>query len=127
VAVNSEIRSGSSVGKPAESRISIFRPGTLRRFFAKLRMESSALRAAKSACAFRKFGAPLVDATSVSFPVGALDSRFELRSPLTAAFNNALSAVKFCRIVNVPPKSTTAIMRSVTSLCSMNLAAAARA
>ena len=127
VAVSSEMRSGSSVGKPAESKISILRPGIARRFLARLRMESSVLRAAKSACDCRKLDVIPEEATTVSGPVGIFDSTLAERNPLTAAFSSALSAVKFWRIVSVPLKSTTAINRSVASLSSMNLLAAARA
>jgi hypothetical protein len=38
-------------GKPDENSTTIFRPGTPRRFFAKLRTDSSMLRAPKSASA----------------------------------------------------------------------------
>src|SRR6266851_3223077 len=48
VAVSSESRSLVS-GNPAEKRINIFRPGTARRFFARLRTASSMVRAPKSA------------------------------------------------------------------------------
>ena len=44
VAVSSDIRSVVN-GNPAEKRISILRPGTARRFFARLRIDNSIVRA----------------------------------------------------------------------------------
>jgi hypothetical protein len=85
-------------GKPPENRITILRPGTLRRFLARLRTASSMLRAPKSASALlsddipmeEKFVGPRGDefveasATEVSGE-GAFGSTEEFFMPETAA------------------------------------------
>src|SRR5271165_408183 len=129
VAVSSEMRSGSSVGKPAEKRISILRPGTVRRFFARLRTASNMVRAPKSDSALLK-EEKLVEATMVEGMLAALCalvSMLDCFTPLTAAVRRSVLEVKFWRMVSVPPKSTTAIKRSAAAVLATNLAAAARA
>src|SRR5271167_4334305 len=108
VAVSSERISGSSVGKPAEKKINILRPGMARRFLARVRRESSALRAAKSDSDFWNAEAALLEAISVPSLESALEETLEEWSPLTAALRATVSEVKFWRMIRVPPKSTTA-------------------
>lgn len=77
-------------GKPPENRITIFRPGTLRRFLARLRTASSMLRAPKSASALLSEAIPsedkFVEATAMEASGGgALGSTAELFTPETAA------------------------------------------
>lgn len=47
-------------GKPAVNKISIFLPGTPRRFFAKVRIDSSIERVPKSASALLKLATPFI-------------------------------------------------------------------
>lgn len=123
VAVNSDCLSTLN-GKPAVSRISIFRPGTARKFFAKLRIDSNIDRAPKSASALLIEGMPMVATIVCCCPVVSMCGTF---TELTAVFNNSALAVKFCRICKLPPKFTTAINASGLLLLSMNLVAAFRA
>jgi len=128
VAVSSESRSVVS-GKPAEKRISIFRPGTERRFFARLRTASNMVRAPKSASALLIEDMPeeaimTGDARAALWP---LVSMFGFFTPLTAAVSSWALVVKFCLTIKLPPKSTTAIRRSGPAPFSINFVAAARA
>src|SRR5713226_152720 len=93
------------------------------------------LRAPKSAAALPsddsdgKDGpdAKFAEATVTDPSGGALGSTEELLIPETALRSMSALAVKFCTIRSVPPKSTTAIMRSGPALASINLLAAPRA
>ena len=124
VAVSSDCRSGVS-GNPLENRIRVFRPGTLRRDFARLRIAINSLRAAKSDLTCTTFGAPIW-ATSVVCP-GSLVCTAENLTPLTARLRASEFAVKFCVMWKAPVKSATAIKRSLDALFSTNWAAAWRA
>src|SRR5271163_4609012 len=125
VAVNSDSLS-LVIGKPAEKRTIILRPGTPRRFFARLRTASSMVRAPKSASALL-IEENAVEATVTGAVEAALESILDDFTPLTAARRRSALAVKFCTILRLPPKSTTAIMVSVPPLASINLEAAPRA
>jgi hypothetical protein len=57
-------------GNPPENKTTIFRPGTLRRFFARLRIARSMLRAPKSAAALFSEGNPIPGPP----PSGALEA-----------------------------------------------------
>src|SRR5580700_8883333 len=99
-------------GKPDENSTTIFRPGTPRRFFAKLRTDSSMLLAPKSASALlipeKGEDVPcappngLADgdspAEATSTGPCALGSTAEPFAPDTAARNRSAFAVKFCTI-----------------------------
>src|SRR5216684_6261446 len=129
VAVNSDSFSGVTA-KPAEKSTSILRPGTVRKFLARLRTDSSIVRAPKSASALLSEESP-VDAT-VTEPSeldasAAFESTEEYFTPLTAAVSASGLAVKFCTMRNLPPKSTTAIMLSGPAFACTNFAAAPRA
>src|SRR5579864_7449723 len=137
VAVNSDSFSELS-GKPEEKSTTIFRPGTPRRFFARLRTDRSMLLAPKSASAlFIEENGETVPELLPNGPADgespaeatwtgdcALGSTDELFAPPTAACNSSAFAVKFCTMRKVPPKSTTAISRSGPALASMNFFAA---
>lgn len=89
VAVNSDWFSLVN-GKPPENRITILRPGTLRRFLARLRTASSMLRAPKSDAALLSDGIPpgarFAEATVMEASGGgALGSTEEVFTPETAA------------------------------------------
>jgi hypothetical protein len=118
-ALNSDCRSGVN-GKPAVSNTRLLRPGTVARLFAKSRTAHNMLRAPKSASALISGGAPS-EATS---PFGDTVANFV---PATTFFNRSASAVKFCVIRSVPPKSAIAICRFRPALSSINFAAACRA
>ena len=136
VAVNSDSLSVVN-GKPAENSTNILRPGTPRRFLARLRTERSILRAPKSASALLmeengdEIPAEPVDgdspAEATSTGAWAFGSTEEFFTPPTAARNKSAFAVKFCIIRKVPPKSTTAMSLSGPELESINFLAAARA
>src|SRR5580704_17536053 len=128
-------------GKPEENSTTIFRPATPRRFFARLRTESSMLLAPKSASALliEENGEDVPDVLP-NGPVDgespaeatwtgdcALGSTAEPFAPPTAACSRSTFAVKFCTMRKVPPKSTTAISRSGPALASINFFAAPRA
>jgi len=87
VAVSSDWFSCVS-GKPPENSTTILRPGTERRFFARLRIASSMLRAPKSAAALPSDG-PNEDkpdeATVTGTSGGAFGSTEEVFTPDTAA------------------------------------------
>jgi hypothetical protein len=99
VAVSSDSFSGLT-GKPPENKTNILRPGTLRRFFAKLRIASSMVRAPKSASALLNEDNPiptegkpgyapgLFAATMVASGGCALGSTLEVLIPDTAAESN---------------------------------------
>src|SRR5436309_11740862 len=139
VAVNSDWRSGVSA-KPDENRITVLRPGTDWRFLARVRTASNMLRAPKSAIGLRVGapkeatveGAPVVEdrapreATCV-VSAGSLGLTAEYFTPDTTCFSLSLLAVKFWAIRSVPPKSATAISRSLEAVLSINWAAACRA
>src|SRR5260370_34737091 len=118
VAVNSDSFSGVPA-KPAEKRPSILRPGTVRKFLARLRTDSNIVRAPKSASALLREESP-VDATvtgaSELDASEGFESTDEYFTPLTAAVNASLLAVKFCTMRSLPPKSTTAVIRSCPAL-----------
>src|SRR5207249_10349094 len=87
-------------GKPPENRMTILRPGMLRRFFAKLRTASSMVRAPKSAAAFESEDIPIVgsafEATvTAASDGGAFGSTAEPFIPETAARSKSELAVKF--------------------------------
>jgi hypothetical protein len=136
VAVNSDWFSLVS-GNPPEKSTTIFRPGTVLRFFARLRIASSMLRAPKSASALPSEDNPVdgkpgeprpAEATVTGPPVpGAFGSTEEFFTPDTAACSKLALAVKFCTILKEPPKSTTAIRRSGPAFASINFFAAPRA
>src|SRR5215467_2159426 len=104
VAVSSDSFSGVRAN-PDENRTSILRPGTPRRFFARLRIASSMVRAPKSASALLSDEMPLAgsdcgespaDATvRGSVEADALESTEEYLTPLTAAVSASALAVKF--------------------------------
>jgi hypothetical protein len=133
VAVSSDWLSVVS-GKPDEKSTTILRPGTPRRFFARLRTDSSMLLAPKSASALliEEKGEDvaadppngLADGESPADATCALGSTDELFAPPTAARSRSAFAVKFCTMRKVPPKSTTAMSRSGPALASMNFFAA---
>ena len=131
VAVNSDWRSGVSA-KPDENRITVLRPGTDWRFLARVRTASNMLRAPKSASGL-SVGMPPKEATCVGPPpremacVWSLGLTAEYFTPDTTCFNLSLLAVKFWAIWSVPPKSATAISRSLEAVLSINWAAACRA
>jgi hypothetical protein len=129
VAVSSDSFSGVNAN-PAEKSTSIFRPGTVRKFFARLRTASSIVRAPKSASALLSDESPAeatVTGPSEFVASEGFESTAEYFTPLTAAFSASAFAVKFCTIRSLPPKSTTAIMRSGPAFASTNFAAAPRA
>jgi hypothetical protein len=76
-------------GKPPEKRITILRPGTVRRFLARLRTASNMLRAPKSAAALLSEDKPtddrFVEATMEEAGGGAFGSTEEFFTPETAA------------------------------------------
>src|SRR5260370_35766202 len=124
-AVSSDWFSGVR-GNPPEKSTTIFRPGTARRFFAKLRTASSMLRAPKSAAALPSDDKPVDATVTGASGAGALGSTDELFTPDTAARSTSAVAVKFCTILGEPPKSTTANNRSAPDFSAMNLQAALR-
>src|SRR5467141_816356 len=129
VAVNSDSFSAVTA-KPAEKRTSILRPGTVRKFLARLRTDSNMVRAPKSASALLSEESPVeatVTGPSELDASAAFESTDEYFTPLTAAVSASGLAVKFCTMRNLPPKSTTAIMRSGPALACTNFAAAPRA
>src|SRR3984893_10010667 len=87
VAVNSDSFSGVNA-KPAEKSTSIFRPGTARKFLARLRTASSMVRAPKSASALRSEERPaeatVTGASEVEASVGLEATAQDFR-PFTAA------------------------------------------
>src|SRR5260370_37147154 len=86
-------------GNPPENKIIIFRPGTLRRFFARLRTASSMVRAPKSAAALpndEPGNDRPADATVTGTSCGAaFGSTAEPLTPETAARSTSAFAVKF--------------------------------
>src|SRR5204863_8790697 len=122
VAVSSDWRSGVSA-KPDENRITVLRPGTAWRFLARVRTASNMLRAPKSAIGLR-VGAPREATCVVS--AGSLGLTAEYFTPDTTCFNLSVLAVKFWATWSVPPKSATAIRRSLAAAFSTNWAAACR-
>jgi hypothetical protein len=129
VAVSSDSFSGVNA-KPAENSTNIFLPGTVRKFFARLRTASSIVRAPKSASALLSEERPVeatVTGASGFVAADALESTDEYFTPLTAAVRASPFAVKFCTTRSLPPKSTTAIMRSGPAFACTNFAAAPRA
>src|SRR5580704_12457939 len=109
VAVSSDSLSLVS-GNPPENKTTIFRPGTPRRFLARLRMARSMLRAPKSAAAFVSEEDPMVgpapsgvlealEATVTGS--AALGSTAEFFTPETAARSKLALAVKFWTILSV--------------------------
>src|ERR1700719_4023316 len=96
VAVSSDWFSGFSA-KPPENNTSIFLPGTVRRFLARLRTASNTLRAPKSASALLNEDSP-AEATVTGCGSGTLALGFteEVFTPLTAERNKSALAVKFC-------------------------------
>src|ERR1700745_843411 len=103
-------------GKPPEKRITILRPGMLRRFFARLRTASSIVRAPKSACALNRDDMPIVgvpvEANVTAASGGALGSTADPFTPETAARRRTELAVKFWTMRREPLKSTMAIRLS---------------
>jgi hypothetical protein len=126
VAVSSDSFCGVNAN-PAEKSTSIFRPGTVRKFFARLRTASSMLRAPKSAAALPSDDKPVDAIVTGTFGAGAFGSTDEVFTPDTAARSTSALAVKFCTMRSEPPKSTTAIKRSGPAFAAMNLVAALRA
>jgi hypothetical protein len=124
VAVNSESRSGVR-GKPAVKRTRLLRPATEARFFARLRIDSRTLYAAKLFSA----PAPNVGPGVALIAVGdcGLLATEGIFTPETACFRRSASAVKFCVMRRLPVNSTTAMTRSGPAFASINFAAAARA
>ncbi len=88
------------------------------------------VRAPKSASALLRDDSP-VEATVTGAREFAASEGFESTlenfTPLTAAVSASALAVKFWTICSLPPKSTTAIMRSGPLLACTNFAAAPRA
>src|SRR5450432_4353314 len=127
VAVNSDSFSGFNA-KPPEKSMTILRPGTLRRFLARLRTASNILRAPKSASAVLSEESP-EEATVTGWLSATLALGFteEFFTPATAARNRSALAVKFCTMRKAPPKSTTAIKWSAFAFAAINLLAALRA
>ena len=108
VAIISDLVVESS-GNPAEKRTSIFRPGTVRKFLARVRKESNIERAPNAASApviEERSGVPIAPPLFVST---VLEATKEVLAPLTAACSTSGLAVKFWLIRNTPPNSTTAI------------------
>src|SRR5450432_3951825 len=113
---------------PPENRMTILRPGTLRRFFARLRTASSMLRAPKSASAvLREVSPEEATVTGWLSPTLALGFTEEFFTPATAERNRSALALKFCTMRRAPPKSTTAIKWSALAFAAINLLAALRA
>src|SRR5258708_17869391 len=111
-AVSSDWYSGFS-GKPEVNITRVLRPGTLDRLFARLRRASSTLRTPKSASALYKDG-PIEGAPSdatMTEESGFGETTDPFR-PLTTCFYRTESAVRFCDIRTLPPKSAIAINRS---------------
>src|SRR6266436_8708865 len=100
VAVNSDSVSAVSAN-PAEKRTSIFRPGTARRFLARLRTDSNIVRAPKSASALLSEESP-VDATvtgaSELDASEGFESTDEYFTPLTAAVSASVKGVKYSSV-----------------------------
>src|ERR1700674_4903594 len=95
VAVSSDWFSGFSANPP-ENNTSIFLPGTVRRFLARLRTASNTLRAPKSASALLSEESP-VDAIVTGWTSGTLALGFteEDLIPATADLSRSALAVKF--------------------------------
>src|SRR6266446_2573698 len=123
-AVNSDWYSGV-IGKPAVNITSVLRPGTVERLFARVRRASSTLRTPKSASALLRDGpmdgAPRDATVTAGSGFGETTDPFK---PVTTCFNRAASAVKFCEMCTLPPKSTMAIKRFGPAFASINFAAA---
>ena len=123
VAVISGISSGvfcGVSGNPALSSTSVLRPGTAPRFLLRLRRARIMSRIPKSISAAEIGGRP-TEATS------GLGETVENLTPLMTFFSSTASFVKFWETRNVPPKSTTAIIRFGEALESTNCNAAFRA
>src|SRR5579863_3927480 len=103
VAVSSDSFSGVNAN-PDEKSTSILRPGTVRKFLARLRTASSMVRAPKSASALLREESPL-EATVVGPMVLEASVGFELTleyfTPLTAARRASALAVKFWTICSL--------------------------
>jgi hypothetical protein len=111
-------------GKPAEKRMTVFRPGTVCKFLANPRRANSMVRAPKFAMEPGRLGAP-IDATWVgSWPPESTAENFTLP---TTCFNLSALEVKFCAMCREPPKSTIAIKCSSETFLSINFPAACRA
>src|SRR6202162_198715 len=108
VAVSSDWFSGLSA-KPPENNTSIFLPGTVRRFLARLRTASNTLRAPKSASALLSEERP-AEATVTGCASGTLAFVFmdENLTPATAERNSSALAAKFWTLRSAPPKFTQA-------------------
>jgi hypothetical protein len=107
---------------------SVFRPGTVERFLARLRRASSTVWTPKSASAFPSDG-PIVGGVKEATMTGgcALGETAAVFRPITTCFNRLGSAVKFCEMCTLPPKSAIAIKRSGPAFASINFAAASLA
>src|ERR1700730_11780203 len=126
-AVSSDWNCGFS-GNPDVNITSVLRPGTPDRPLARLRKASSTLRTPKSTSALYKDGpieGGLSDATMTE--ESAFGDTADPFNPVTTCFNRTASAVKFCEMCTLPPKSAIAIKRLGPAFASMNFAAAARA
>src|SRR5260370_16828613 len=82
-------------GNPPEKSTTIFRPGTARRFFARLRTASSMLRAPKSAAALPSDDKPADATVTGASGAGALGSTDQLFTPDTAARTTSPFALQF--------------------------------
>src|SRR6202158_308554 len=103
----------------------VFRPGTVDRFLARLRRARSTVWTPKSASEFPSDG-PRVEGANEATITGdcALGETAEVFIPITTCFKRLASAVKFCEMCTLPPKSAMAIKRSGPAFASINFAAA---
>src|SRR5271169_6086042 len=115
-------------GKPEVNITRVLRPGTLDRLFARLRKASSTLRTPKSASALLRDG-PIDGGANDATITGscAFGDTADPLMPITTCFNRLASAVKFCEMCTLPPKSAMAINRLGPAFASINFAAASRA
>src|SRR5580692_7790440 len=97
-------------GKPEVSITRVLRPGTVERPLARLRRASSTVWTPKSASALLRDGprdgAPRDATITGGCAFGETDAPF---NPATTCFKRSESAVKFCEMCTVPPKSAMAI------------------
>src|ERR1022692_4980240 len=126
-AVSSDWYSGF-IGKPEVSITSVLRPGTVERLLARLRRASSTVWTPKSASELLRDGprdgAPRDATMTGGCAFGDTEDPFKLA---TTCFKRSASAVKFCEMCTVPPKSAMAIKWSGLAFASINFAAASRA
>src|SRR5580704_919121 len=126
-AVSSDWYSGF-IGKPEVNMTSVLRPGTVDRLLARLRRARSTVCTPKSDSALLRDG-PMDGVARDATMTGSwgFGETVEPFIPITTCFKRSASAVKFCEMCTVPPKSAMAIKRPGPALASINFAAAALA